>query len=68
MKLSPEQITKLKRLLLNALIFGAAAGATAALQYLQGQDFGMATPYIVAVIGIVLKAIQGMVTPPPGPL
>lgn len=66
MKFSPETVAKLKRVGANALIFGAAAGATASLQYLQGIDYGDSTPFVVAFIGICLKTVQAWVSPEPG--
>ena len=65
--MSEETKAKIKRILVNSLIFGGAAFATAVLQYLQGVDFGQSTPFIVAGIGIAIKAIQAWIAPVPPP-
>ena len=51
-------IEKAKKVGVGAIMAGLGAGVVAALQFLQGLDFGSYTPFIVALASILINAAR----------
>lgn len=50
-----KQLTKIGK---GAIIAGLGAGVIALLQFVQGADFGMYTPAVVAIASILINAAR----------
>lgn len=49
---------RLQRVGMGFLMAGAGAAVVAGLQFLQGQDFGVYTPFVVAITGALINAAR----------